>query len=85
MDIHGIWAAVCNEQAPAVTNVTTPTTANERFKGATPTTFDYRHPRYLFNGDIADRGDRAVEIFALVLGWMVACPGSVVSQRYYSL
>merc|ERR1719223_400150 len=37
--------------------------------------------RYLFNGDIADRGARALEIFALVLGFMVACPGSMHVNR----
>lgn len=36
---------------------------------------------YLFNGDIADRGARALEIFTLVLGFMVACPGSMHVNR----
>lgn len=29
---------------------------------------------YLFNGDIVDRGPRALEILTLVLGFLVACP-----------
>ena len=37
--------------------------------------------RYLFNGDIADRGDYATEIFALVLGYMLVFPGSVFVNR----
>jgi len=36
---------------------------------------------YLFNGDIADRGNNALEIFALALGYMSACPGSVYVNR----
>merc|ERR1719409_1249399 len=29
---------------------------------------------YLFNGDVADRGEFGIEIFILVLGFMAACP-----------
>ena len=37
--------------------------------------------RYIFNGDIADRGPNACEIFVLVLLFNVCCPGSVVVTR----
>jgi protein phosphatase len=36
---------------------------------------------YLFNGDVADRGSHAVEIFALLFGYMLAEPGSVYMSR----
>ncbi|CAE8633732.1 unnamed protein product, partial [Polarella glacialis] len=36
---------------------------------------------YIFNGDVADRGQNALEIYTLVLGFMVACPGSVHLNR----
>ncbi|KAL3901080.1 MAG: hypothetical protein SGPRY_012340, partial [Prymnesium sp.] len=32
---------------------------------------------YLINGDVADRGPYAIEIFALIFGYMLAKPGSV--------
>ena len=32
---------------------------------------------YLFNGDVADRGDHACEIFALIFGYMLVEPGSI--------
>ena len=37
--------------------------------------------RYVFNGDIADRGPNACEIFMLVLLFQLLCPGSVVVTR----
>eukprot|EP00927_Polykrikos_kofoidii_P011766 TRINITY_DN15025_c0_g1_i1.p1 TRINITY_DN15025_c0_g1~~TRINITY_DN15025_c0_g1_i1.p1 ORF type:complete len:1246 (+),score=230.84 TRINITY_DN15025_c0_g1_i1:92-3829(+) len=43
--------------------------------------FPSRSNIYLFNGDIADRGRHALEIFVLALGFMVACPGSVYINR----
>lgn len=36
---------------------------------------------FLFNGDIADRGNFAVECFALTLGWMLAFPNAVFVNR----
>lgn len=36
---------------------------------------------YLFNGDIADRGRFSVEIYALVIGWMLVFPGAVFLNR----
>lgn len=36
---------------------------------------------YLFNGDVADRGTNAVEIFMLLFGYMTLCPGSVFLSR----
>eukprot|EP00927_Polykrikos_kofoidii_P044306 TRINITY_DN38306_c0_g1_i1.p1 TRINITY_DN38306_c0_g1~~TRINITY_DN38306_c0_g1_i1.p1 ORF type:complete len:1039 (+),score=142.57 TRINITY_DN38306_c0_g1_i1:51-3119(+) len=36
---------------------------------------------YLFNGDIADRGRHALEIFVVVFGFMLACPESVYLNR----
>ena len=36
---------------------------------------------YLFNGDVADRGTRACEIFALVFGYMLQSPGSIYLNR----
>uniref|UniRef100_A0A7S3F1B8 protein-serine/threonine phosphatase n=1 Tax=Haptolina ericina TaxID=156174 RepID=A0A7S3F1B8_9EUKA len=36
---------------------------------------------YLFNGDVADRGTAAVEIFMLLFGFMQLCPGSVFLSR----
>lgn len=36
---------------------------------------------YLFNGDVADRGSHAVEIFLLLFTCMLACPGSVYLSR----
>ena len=36
---------------------------------------------YLFNGDVADRGAHAVEIFALLFSFMLAVPGSVYLSR----
>ena len=36
---------------------------------------------YLFNGDVADRGSHAVEIFALLFSCMLYCPGSVYLSR----
>ena len=37
--------------------------------------------RYLFNGDVADRGESACEIFMLLFGFMLAVPGSVILTR----
>jgi len=37
--------------------------------------------RYLFNGDICDRGDMATEIWALLLAFMAVWPESVTIQR----
>ena len=37
--------------------------------------------RYLFNGDIADRGRSAVEIFLLLFAFKLNCPGSVIINR----
>ena len=36
---------------------------------------------YLVNGDVADRGGYAVEIYLLLLGYMLACPGCVHINR----
>lgn len=36
---------------------------------------------YLVNGDIADRGGYACEIYLLLLGFMIACPGCVYLNR----
>jgi len=36
---------------------------------------------YLVNGDIADRGPNAVEIYLLLFGYMLACPGCVYVNR----
>ena len=36
---------------------------------------------YLFNGDVADRGEQAVEIFALIFGYMLALPGCMHLMR----
>ncbi|KAL1514965.1 hypothetical protein AB1Y20_004041 [Prymnesium parvum] len=36
---------------------------------------------YLFNGDVADRGTNAVEIFMLIFGYMQLYPGSVFLSR----
>ena len=36
---------------------------------------------YVINGDVADRGRHAVEIFLLIFSYMLACPGSVVLNR----
>ncbi|KAL1527253.1 hypothetical protein AB1Y20_015929 [Prymnesium parvum] len=36
---------------------------------------------YLINGDVADRGTYAVEIFCLIFGYMLATPGSVYMNR----
>jgi len=36
---------------------------------------------YLFNGDVADRGSHAVEIFALLFSYMLLEPGSVYLSR----
>mmetsp|Transcript_134662 Transcript_134662/g.430078 ORF Transcript_134662/g.430078 Transcript_134662/m.430078 type:complete len:977 (+) Transcript_134662:670-3600(+) len=36
---------------------------------------------FLFNGDIADRGRFAVEIYVLVIGWMLTFPGAVFINR----
>ena len=36
---------------------------------------------YLVNGDIADRGGFATEIYLLLFGYMLACPGCVLINR----
>lgn len=36
---------------------------------------------YLVNGDIADRGRHALEIYVLLFGFMIACPNSVFVNR----
>jgi protein phosphatase len=36
---------------------------------------------YLINGDVADRGAYAVEIYLLLFGFMMACPGCVYLNR----
>ena len=36
---------------------------------------------YLFNGDVADRGAYACEIYLLLFGFMMACPGCVYLNR----
>ena len=36
---------------------------------------------YLVNGDVADRGGHAVEIYLLLFGYMLACPGCVMVNR----
>jgi len=36
---------------------------------------------YLVNGDIADRGPNAVEIYLILFGYMLACPGCVYLNR----
>ena len=36
---------------------------------------------YLINGDVADRGGYAVEIYLLLFGYMLACPGCVHVNR----
>ena len=36
---------------------------------------------YLINGDVADRGGYAVEIYLLIFGYMLACPGCVYLDR----
>ncbi|CAE7779091.1 Ppef1 [Symbiodinium sp. CCMP2592] len=37
--------------------------------------------RFLFNGDVADRGRNAMEIFVVIFGFMVSMPGSVHMNR----
>lgn len=37
--------------------------------------------RYLFNGDIADRGRYAVEIFMMLFAFKLQCPSSVIINR----
>lgn len=37
--------------------------------------------RYIFNGDIADRGTSAVEIFLLLFAFKLHCPESVIINR----
>ena len=36
---------------------------------------------YVFNGDVADRGTMAVEIFMLIFGFMLLEPGSCFMSR----
>ncbi|OLP83390.1 Serine/threonine-protein phosphatase 5 [Symbiodinium microadriaticum] len=40
-----------------------------------------REARFLFNGDVADRGRNAIEIFVVIFGFMVSMPGSVHMNR----